>query len=59
MLVDSSTGNCADESEPETFPPAAARGGWNHDEATHQAAEKLLKQRYPSSPWTARLREPE
>jgi hypothetical protein len=30
---------------------------WEHDEATQQAAEKLLKQRYPSSPWTAKLRE--
>jgi len=29
--------------------------GWEHDEATQHEAEKLLKQRYPSSPWTARL----
>ena len=34
-------------------------GGWNHDDATQQEAEKLLKQRYASSPWTARLRDAE
>jgi hypothetical protein len=30
-------------------------GGWDHDDASQQEAQKLLKQRYPSSPWTARL----
>ncbi len=34
-------------------------GGWDHDDATQQEAEKLLKQRYASSPWAARLRESE
>lgn len=34
-------------------------GGWNHDDASQREAEKLLRQRYPSSPWTARLGDPE
>ena len=34
-------------------------GGWEHDDATQQEAEKLLKQRYASSPWTTRLRDSE
>ena len=29
--------------------------GWDHDEALRQQAEKILKQRYPSSPWSAKL----
>jgi len=33
--------------------------GWENDEALQQEAEKLLKERYPSSPWTAKLRESE
>lgn len=33
--------------------------GWEHDEALQQEAEKLLKQRYPFSPWTAKLIESE
>jgi hypothetical protein len=34
-------------------------GSWDHDEDTRDAAEAVLRQRYPSSPWTARLKEPE
>jgi hypothetical protein len=33
--------------------------GWEHDETFKQQAEKLLKRRYASSPWTAKLRESE
>lgn len=33
--------------------------GWENDEATQQGAERLLKTRFPSSPWTAKLRESE
>jgi len=34
-------------------------GGWENDQTTQEEAEKLLKRRYPSSPWTAKLRESE
>ncbi len=33
--------------------------GWEHDEATKDAAAKLLRQRYPDSPWIAKLEEPQ
>jgi hypothetical protein len=29
--------------------------GWEHDDAVQQEAEKILKEHYPSSPWTAKL----
>ena len=31
--------------------------GWEHDEKTYEEAETLLRQRYPESPWTAKLDE--
>jgi hypothetical protein len=30
--------------------------GWTYDEETRSAAEKILRQRYEQSPWTAKLR---
>ena len=33
--------------------------GWSHDEETRDTAEKLLRERYPRSPWIAKLTEPE
>jgi hypothetical protein len=33
--------------------------GWEHDEAVQKEAEKILKQRYPASPWIAKLRDDE
>ena len=29
--------------------------GWSHDEETRDSAEKILRERYPSSPWTAKV----
>ena len=34
-------------------------GSWEHDDETRGAAETILRERYPSNPWTARLSEPE
>jgi hypothetical protein len=31
--------------------------GWDFDEKTKQTAERMLRQRYPQSPWTAKLAE--
>jgi hypothetical protein len=31
--------------------------GWDNDEATRKTAEKMLRRRYPHSPWTAKLNE--
>lgn len=31
--------------------------GWDHDEETRTTAEKLLRERYPRSPWTSKLTE--
>ena len=33
--------------------------GWASDETTKQKAERILRQRYPQSPWTAKLSVPE
>ncbi len=33
--------------------------GWEHDEKTRAEAETLLRERYPDSPWTAKLSQPE
>ena len=33
--------------------------GWEHDEETQNAAAALLRERYPHSPWTAKLPAPE
>lgn len=33
--------------------------GWSHDEETQNAAAVLLRERYPNSSWTARLRAPD
>ena len=33
--------------------------GWDFDQKTREAAEKILRQRYPRSPWTAKLAEHE
>jgi hypothetical protein len=30
-------------------------GGWEHDDEIREAATKLLRERYPQSPWTAKL----
>jgi hypothetical protein len=30
-------------------------GGWEHDDEIREAATKLLRERYPHSPWTAKL----
>lgn len=34
-------------------------GGWENDGETKTEAETILLEQYPSSPWTAKLREPE
>jgi hypothetical protein len=34
-------------------------GGWEHDDEIQQEAQRLLRQRYSSSVWTAKLPEPE
>ena len=33
--------------------------GWDHDEETQDAVAALLRARYPSNPWTAKLSERE
>ena len=32
--------------------------GWSHDEETRDSAEKILRERYPLSSWTAKLSVP-
>ena len=32
---------------------------WEQDENTREEAETLLRERYPESPWTARLAQPQ
>jgi hypothetical protein len=34
-------------------------GGWEHDDEVQRETSRLLREKYPNSPWTARLPEPE
>jgi len=34
-------------------------GGWQHDEETRMALEKVLREKYPNNPWTVKLDPPD